>query len=697
MSNTPSSSTGPGAQQSAHRLESAALYHDFVFCGLSYQRWTARKRLLKSVLEYVHSMQYPAVDWDILEDGTPPPLIIPIEEALRWLAEQEYVIGTLLLLFAYQPVEEESTSSQSASLESDALQAAGSATNCSNDNGRGGASGNTVNSSPRASTTPHRPPQLDSSQRSKPSDPHEKPKMPALANRATNPIRYAAHYVLTNFPHWGDLNAFLSMWNHQVRIVTQVACPERQLEAVVSHPLTGETIMFYSTMECGNLAKVAAVLQASTVVYQLWVHSDPGAEKKLWFRFAVRGCREGVPICLRIMNLSAHEKLYCQNEMKPAWYAFPTHRSWRVVNDAKFSVSAEGGGVLSFYVVPPRGSIDIHFAYCVPYGYGDLLCYISRWHAAVRNVPSNVRFEERVLCRTWDNRKLHLLIISSQAESCKWPSGKVSALHPRPSGQPPFTDFSTGKKVVLISGRVHPGEVTASHAVHGIITFLLSSDPRAELLREYFIFFVVPMLNPDGVARGHTRLDQRGNNLNDFYKETSENTPPTVAALKTVFTHLQRHFGARFILFMDFHSHVSKDKSFVFGNYLQSTAQCWNLLFPMLLELHTPLFSYGSSRFAVEFMNAKEGSARVQFGESLIHSYTVELTPFTNGELDPSDAKPCVLSESAEIGRACLLSLLDYCCLTTSTALGDAEGGWDELHKEAKRASRSGGGASRRR
>lgn len=38
--------------------------------------------------------------------------------------------------------------------------------------------------------------------------------------------------------------------------------------------------------------------------------------------------------------------------------------------------------------------------------------------------------------------------------------------------------------------------------------FLVSSDPVAKLLRENFVFKIIPMLNPDGVINGKyvTRL-----------------------------------------------------------------------------------------------------------------------------------------------------------------------------------------------
>jgi murein tripeptide amidase MpaA len=47
--------------------------------------------------------------------------------------------------------------------------------------------------------------------------------------------------------------------------------------------------------------------------------------------------------------------------------------------------------------------------------------------------------------------------------------------------------------------------------MNGIIKFLLNkNDPRAKALRKEFVFYLVPILNPDGVSRGHYRTDCNG-------------------------------------------------------------------------------------------------------------------------------------------------------------------------------------------
>jgi murein tripeptide amidase MpaA len=70
------------------------------------------------------------------------------------------------------------------------------------------------------------------------------------------------------------------------------------------------------------------------------------------------------------------------------------------------------------------------------------------------------------------------------------------------------------KKIVLITSRIHPGEPHASYLAEGLIRFLISDDPNSKMLRKCFIFYIVPMLNPDGVIAGNFRTSYSGKDLN---------------------------------------------------------------------------------------------------------------------------------------------------------------------------------------
>jgi murein tripeptide amidase MpaA len=54
------------------------------------------------------------------------------------------------------------------------------------------------------------------------------------------------------------------------------------------------------------------------------------------------------------------------------------------------------------------------------------------------------------------------------------------------------------KKTILLTSRVHPGESMASYVIQYIIDYLCGNSMEARILRENFVFYIIPMLNIDG-------------------------------------------------------------------------------------------------------------------------------------------------------------------------------------------------------
>jgi hypothetical protein len=195
------------------------------------------------------------------------------------------------------------------------------------------------------------------------------------------------------------------------------------------------------------------------------------------------------------------------------------------------------------------------------------------------------------------------------------------------------TRFRISKPIVIITARVHPLETPSSLCMNGIIEFLMNTtDARAYFLRKYFVFLLVPMLNPDGVARGHCRMDTLNQNLNRYYKNPTIESQPSCYAIRKLVEHYNK--DKRIFFYLDLHAHPANKGNFVFGNAIfDFVLQVESTLFPKLLSHNCINFQFDQCNFSRKHMKAKdrfedmnkEGCGRVvlykEFG--VIHAYTL--------------------------------------------------------------------------
>jgi murein tripeptide amidase MpaA len=78
------------------------------------------------------------------------------------------------------------------------------------------------------------------------------------------------------------------------------------------------------------------------------------------------------------------------------------------------------------------------------------------------------------------------------------------------------------------------------------------------------VFYIFPILNPDGVARGHYRVDTNGINLNRCYINPNPRTHSPIYAVKKTIMHF--HNKGKYFGFLDLHAQGSRGGNFIYGN-----------------------------------------------------------------------------------------------------------------------------------
>ena len=110
---------------------------------------------------------------------------------------------------------------------------------------------------------------------------------------------------------------------------------------------------------------------------------------------------------------------------------------------------------------------------------------------------------------------------------------------------------SSAREQIILVGRQHPPEVTGALAMVPFVETLLDDSQLARRFRERFQVTAVPLLNPDGVMRGHWRHNTGGVDLN---RDWGKFTQPETRLMGDLLARIDADPEQQLRLFLDFHS-----------------------------------------------------------------------------------------------------------------------------------------------
>ncbi|HEX8914667.1 MAG TPA: M14 family zinc carboxypeptidase, partial [Humisphaera sp.] len=169
---------------------------------------------------------------------------------------------------------------------------------------------------------------------------------------------------------------------------------------------------------------------------------------------------------------------------------------------------------------------------------------------------------------------------------------------------------------VFVRGRAHPWEPGGSWVAQGLIRGMLADDDAGRRARKTFCLYTLPMANKDGVARGRSRFNLLGKDLNrDWDKPADPHVAPENAALEAWVKRMAEQGKAPHFA-VDLHNdegggvHVSRPPVPNLDRHLERMK-----LFERLLRQHT-WFTEGSS--GPRFRNVGT------IGEGLLERYGID-------------------------------------------------------------------------
>ena len=398
-----------------------------------------------------------------------------------------------------------------------------------------------------------------------------------------------------------------------------------------------KTVLFDCEFECGNIDQVR---QRSPGEFDLWMRNDTNGNGNLqWFYFRMRNPANFTEsIRIHIVNFTKGNSLFYYG-MKPSlwslrafqrngrgWYhggfnveydISPYHSEINKMNPHK----PKSYYAMSFTYKFDYDDDEVFVAYTIPYTYTQMQSHIRQIKELAEASPFNlVKFSS--IGQSNGGVDLPLLRITNQT-----------------------TKIYFQKPTIVIIGRQHSGETHSSFIIHGLINFLLSKTAIAFRLRESFEFWILPMVNPDGIIAGNYRCNAQGKDMNRcFFADDDPEAKLRLTEVELLRGFFEEHFSLEdqdkhknLSMFLDIHAHSGQRDIFIYAPHSPEEAVNDKIkMLPALLDEMSPYFNYEGCKFGNE--KYKKNCARLGIFRDfdLDLSYTIESScwGYTNQETD---------------------------------------------------------------
>lgn len=424
--------------------------------------------------------------------------------------------------------------------------------------------------------------------------------------------------TLTSAACAAALKRRLEAW--RVRLGTGASSSSASLEDPDAVP----ALQLDADFESGSLGPVTRMGPREYEVRLLSDTAGSGAYVQ-WFCFRVRGMQAGEPYTFHLSNLIKPGSLFeegCQPVLFSRRRREASGVGWaREGTDVAYYPYHDLGRrhCVSFDVRFPYDDDEVFLAHAVPYMHTDLLADLARWPMVPR----------KSLLSSCGGRDVTALVLGDP----------LAPVH------------------VCIVARAHPGETHASWVMRGAVDFLLGGSDEASVCLTGLRWFVVPMLNPDGVVLGRTRTNLDGVDLNRHHHDDSA---PETRGLRGALQDEARR--SRPLAFVDIHSHSRRRGVFAIANGSDGDALVASI------AARTPLLDLaGTSR--PEVRPQDEGVGRVAAAR-IGYEYSVTLESSLCARHAAAGDQHLSLEDLLSVGQAVCLGLADLARQETSGRAG---------------------------